>query len=480
MSEDVLAGRDVGTRVVRGGALRVAAFGGGNLLMAVASLFLLRYLGPVDFGRYGTVMALVAIVAGITDAGLTITGTRELSVRSAGAQRRELLGTIIAMRFVLSVVGVALAVGFAVVVGYDSAMVLGTLVAGAGTLLVALQGSLALPLGVELRNGALAALEVVRQAILALGVVVLVVVGAGLVEFLALQIPAGLGALVLVCVLVGRSGMTMPRFDGAAWRELAVRALPVAIASVLGVLYFRILVLMSSNLTSELQNGYFVTSARILELMAALPVLLTGVALPVASVAAKQDRERLRYVLQRMTEVAALLGVFTAVMLVFLAEPVIVLLGGEEYRPAAPVLRIQGLAMITIFLIQAWVVALVALEAQRLMAWATLSGVIAVLLCGAILIPLADARGAAAATALADALLAVAMLIALRRAGPGREIRWGFGLRVLLAAAIALTPVLIGGLPDVAAGALAAALYTAAAFALRIVPSEIIDAARRR
>ena len=148
MTEDVLAGRDVGPRVVRGGAQRVAAFGVGNLLMAVASIFLLRHLGVVDFGRYGTVMALVAIVAGITDAGLTITGTRELAVRPAGRERKELLATIVAMRLVLSVAGVALAVAFAVAVGYDSAMVLGTLVAGAGTLLVALQGSLALPLGV--------------------------------------------------------------------------------------------------------------------------------------------------------------------------------------------------------------------------------------------------------------------------------------------------------------------------------------------
>jgi hypothetical protein len=97
-----------------------------------------------------------------------------------------------------------------------------------------------------------------------------------------------------------------------------------------------------------------------------------------------------------------------------------------------------------------------------------------------VLIPLADARGAAAANVVADVLLAGAMLIALRRAGPGRDIRWRFVPRVILAAAIALSPALIGGLPDVAAGALGAALFTGAALALRIVPPEVLAAVRRQ
>lgn len=480
MSEpDVLSGDDVGPRVVRGGAQRVAAFAIGNLLVAIASLFLLRHLGVVDFGRYGTVLALVAIVAGVTDAGLTVTGTRELAVRPAGAARRELLGAILAMRLVLAAAGVAVAVGFAQLAGYDETMVTGTLLAGLGTLLIALQGALSLPLGVELRNLAVAGLEVVRQAILAVGMVALALAGVGLLGFLALPIAVGAGSLLALAFVVGRAGMVRPIWDRALLRDLAVRALPVAVASVLGVLYFRLLVLMSSLLTSELENGYFVTSARILELLAGLPLLLTGVALPVVSVAAREDPLRLRYVLQKMTEVAALLGTFTVVMLVFAAEPIIVLLGGEEYRPAAGVLRLQGLAMLTIFLVQAWVVALVALEAQRLMAWATAFGIVAVLACGLTLIPIGDAMGAAGATAAADALLALAMLIALRRVGPGREIQWGFVPRVLLAGALALAPALVG-LPDVAAAVLAAAIFAAAALALRIVPSEVLEAVRLR
>ena len=479
MTEDVLAGRDVGPRVVRGGAQRFAGFAVGNLLVAAGSVLLLRHLGPVEFGRYGIVMALVAIVLGITDAGLSITGTRELSVRPRGSSRRELLGTIVAMRMTLAVLGVGAAVVFALVAGYDSTLVLGTVVAGAGTVLIAVQGALALTLSVEMRNAALAGMELARQATFAVGIAVLALAGVGLLPFLALQIAVGAVSLALTPAVMGREGLVRPRWDASAWRDLALRALPVAVAAVLGVLYFRMLVLMVSLMASELETGYFVTSTRILELLAGVPLLLTGVALPVASVAAKQDRGRLRYVTQRLTEVAAVLGVLTAVMLLYVAEPVIVLLGGEEYRAAAPVLQLQGLAMITIFLVQAWIVCLVAVEAQRRLAWATAFGIVAVLVCGAILIPLADARGAGAAAAVADALLAVAMLLALRRAGPGRDLRWWFVPRVIAAGAIATAPWLLG-LTGVAGAVVAALLFAAAALGLRLIPSEVIDAVRRR
>ena len=40
-------------------------------------MLLLRHLGVAQFGRYATVIALAAIVAGLADAGLTVAGQRE-------------------------------------------------------------------------------------------------------------------------------------------------------------------------------------------------------------------------------------------------------------------------------------------------------------------------------------------------------------------------------------------------------------------
>ena len=98
---DVLSGPDIAGRVVRGGALRAIGFGVVNLLGVVSSVVLLRHLGVADFGRYGTVIALVAIASGLADAGLNMTGSRELALLPAGRERRRLLGALLGVRLLL-------------------------------------------------------------------------------------------------------------------------------------------------------------------------------------------------------------------------------------------------------------------------------------------------------------------------------------------------------------------------------------------
>ena len=101
-SPDVLSDEQVGERVIRGGAQRAAAFVAANLLTVAGAVVLLRYLGVEDFGRYGTVIALVGVVQGISDAGLTATGTRELALCETDAERRDVLAHVLGLRVALT------------------------------------------------------------------------------------------------------------------------------------------------------------------------------------------------------------------------------------------------------------------------------------------------------------------------------------------------------------------------------------------
>src|SRR5919106_1685757 len=103
---DVLRSPDTNIRVVRGSALRGVGYLAGILLVAGASVILLRYLGVVDFGRYVTVISLIGIVSGVTDAGLTAIGARELAVAPPGEERRRLLANLVSLRLVLTPIGV--------------------------------------------------------------------------------------------------------------------------------------------------------------------------------------------------------------------------------------------------------------------------------------------------------------------------------------------------------------------------------------
>ena len=249
----------------------------------------LRYLGVDEFGRYGTVMALVAIVQGITEAGLSVTGTREVSLAGSAEDRRGLLAHVVGLRIVLTGAGVLGAVGFGLLVGYDRTLVLGTLIAGAGVFLISVQAAMLIPLSVDLRNGTLTLNEVLRQGLLVIGFVVLAIVGAQLLAFFALQIAAGVVLLAITPWLIERRDLVRPRWTVEQLKRLAAIGLPVALASVLMAVYFRVLVVIMSLLSGDER-----ADRPVRDLDADLRARRRAAADPVHDRAARDDRRRAR------------------------------------------------------------------------------------------------------------------------------------------------------------------------------------------
>jgi O-antigen/teichoic acid export membrane protein len=465
---------DVARRVTRGGAARAASYAAGSLITAVGSIFLLRHLGLDDFGRYGTVMALLTIIGGFTEGGLTTTATRDMALLDPGASRRALLRDLLALRVVLSVIGTGVAVAFAAVAGYDATLVLGTLIAGFGIVLVSAQAAFLVPLTIDLANGRVAVSEVIRQSLLVAGIIALSVAGVGLQGFFVNQLAAGLALVLISPLIVGRENITLPHWNWQRSRTLLRDAAPLAVVSVLGTVYFRVLVIVTSLLASDRETALFVTSSRVFELLIGLPLLMTGVVLPVITVAARDDPGRLRYVTQKLTEVAFLAGALICLVLIIGSRPILVLLGGDQYGAVAPVLRLQAPMIITLFLISAWNPALIALHRQRALAIATSLGLVASVASGIVLISLFDARGAAVASVLAELVTCSGVLIALRRAGPGRDVSLRWLPRALLVVIAA------GGAgaacpgPDSVRTVAAVAVFLALAATLRLLPHELL------
>ena len=477
---DVLSADDVSQRVVRGGAIRFVGFALVNLLGVVSALILLRHLGVVDFGRYGTVMALIAIASGLADAGLTVVGSRELALRPQGEERRRLVAMMLGLRVLLTTVFVLGALVIGLAAGYDDTMLAGVALAGLGAILLAAQVTIALPLSVELRNARLTVSELVKQVILVAGLALCAVLDADLVWFFAVQVAIGLGSLAILPLLVGRRALVAPRWNTTEVKDFALKALPVAGALVLTVAYVRLLVVLCSVLTNEYETGLFVTSARIVEMLGGVALLISGVVLPVAAVAARDDRGRLEYVLARTTEVSLMLGALIAIVFVLGAEPVVTLLGGSEFEEAGPVLRIQAPAVVTIFLVQAWAAFLIADDHRRDLLRCVLLGLVALVVAGLVLIPVADARGAAVAAVVADVVYATAVFVAIRRLpGQPTPLNGRFLARLAVAFGVAALAGVAIPASDAVAAAVAATLFAAACIALRMVPVDVWSAIPR-
>ena len=355
-------------------------------------------------------------------------------------------------------------------------VVAGTALAGLGVLLLNTQSTLMMPLAIELKLGAITLFETLRHALTLVGVAVLVLAGASLLPFFGVQIAVGIVVLALTSLVVA---LVRPTIDRRAAGTLLRESLPIAAAIAMNVVYLRLLVILVSVQTDERETGLFATAFRIFEILLGIPTIVLAVALPLLAVAGAEDRPRLRYALQRTIEAAVLASVLVVLVTVVLAEEAILLLGGEEYRDAAPILRVLAFALLGVFVSQVLTLGLVSLRRQRDVAVANAFALALVIVLGLVLVHAYEGIGGAAAAVATEAVLALLLLRVLARSDRDVTPQLGFLPRVLAAAIVGALVALIPVSAWIAAP-LAAAAFVGAAFAFGAIPPEVVPALRGR
>ena len=472
---EILDTREAGPAALRGSFLRVGSYVGGLLLALLAAPLLVRYLGQDGFGRYFTVVSLIAIVAGLTEGGLNLIATREYA-NLRGEERHEVMANLFGMRLVLSFVGGLLAVLFAAIVGYDEVLVIGTAVAAAGMMLQLAQMMLVVPLQSSLRFGWAASVELLRQAVSVVLIVALVLAGAGLLAFLAVPVPACLAALVATALLVRHLTPLVPRFQLRTWGPLMKDTFVFAVAIAVNTLYFRVTVVIMSLGSTGLQTGYFSTSFQVVAVMIALPTLLVGSAFPILSRTANEDPPRLRAATRRVFELSVIAGAWLTLCTVVGSNLIVRVLGGVEALPAAPVLRIQAIAILATFVTVSCGTVLVSLRLYREVLLINFLALLVAVGLSLVLIPSGGAEGAAAAAVVAELLLASMNVAALVRADREMKLPFGGVALVMACAGLALAVGWLLAPWPVAAVAAATAVFTIALKVVGGFPPELQQA----
>lgn len=476
---DILDTAEAGPSVIRGGVLRLGGYVLGTLATVVSSAVVIRHLGVIDTGHFLTVTALLAIVATVSDLGLTGFAVREYATGSR-SERRRFLRNLLGIRVVLALGGLSIAVLFGLLVGYPDVMVLGTVIAGCGMVFFVVQDGCAIPLQVSLRFGWVAGLQLAIQVGVAIEAVLLALAGAGLLPFFALQLPIVIPVLFATTVVGGRDSRLVPMIDIREWRRMVGRILPYSAAVVLSVVYFQIAQIMVSLLSTPTETGYFGVSLRVLMALSTLPALLVSSSLPLLARAARDNPERFNYASRRLVETMVLAGCGTALALFLGAAFAIDVIAGSGYGQSVEVLRILAVALLGTFVIGARGYALLSLDRLRAMLVCNAIALAVVLVCGVPLISAYGAKGAAIALVAAELSLGLSYEWSLSHDRPDVRLDSGFVVRAAAATLVAGAAASVLALPPVAAAALGSALYLATLLALGIVPAEIREALLRR
>lgn len=428
------------------------------LVSVTVSVLVIRHLGPSGFGDYVMVLAVSGLTGLLSEFGLQKLAVREVS-RDAG-DAGPVIGTVVGLRLALVVVSTLLAQ--VVITAFDPtpavrwATLFGSLFFVGEALL-----SVTVLFHVDLAQQYEALARFGGHFVKLLLVVALVTAGGGIVGIAAATATSALVAAVIGIFLVRRRYDVAFTWDRSRVRYLMREALPLAPAAVIGVVYLRLDGVMIALLGSRREVGIYGAAYSAIEyVFLASPVLL-WVLFPLLARAHGADPARFTRIYRRGAEILAAAMVPVAVVLLFVAAPLVRTAFETRFEAASGpmIVLAASLALITV---NAWQgLALLSGGWQKVNLVYLLVAVVVNVLVDIPLITWLGPIGAAWGTLISATVLVLCSSWAVRRYLGERLDPVGLG-RVLAAnglLAAVLGALLVIGVPWVLAAALAGLTY---------------------
>lgn len=455
---------------------RAASGIGGILLLAL----LTRYLGPAGFGRYTFVTGYVGIFAIATDLGLQTIAVREMA--RDPEQTRVVAGELLSLKIVLAVLAVTAAIVIALaapVAAFSSPGIPAAVaIAAAALLFTPLSGTGAAIFQTHLRMTVPAASDVVYRLI-NLTLVALFSAGvlfggrAGIAFRLNAVLLASTAGLLVSALFIYRSATRLvpivPRWNRNVVLFMVRDAAPLALVSVLGIIHYRIDVLILSQMAPMSTVGLYGVATKILDVSIAMAAMFMALVFPVLSRRTLGDPALLQRAFGKTVDILVIVGLGAAVFLASLAPLVVRILTHQAFAGAIPPVTIIAWAIPITFLATAFTQMVVAANQQIRAVPVSIGAIVVNVALNLILIPRMGASGPALATDISESLNTVGMaLIMMQHYGFGPS--WSGIAKICLAGAAsaavlayghALTPWLIVPLAGI--------VYLAGLAALRVV-----------
>jgi O-antigen/teichoic acid export membrane protein len=399
------------------GAGRVA-----SILISLATIAVLtRALGPEQFGLFRTAIAYLSLAMLLGGFGLNTIMVRELS--RADADQPRILGNTLALRLALS--GAAIAAGCLLAwwLPFDREARIGILVGSFGFICYAAHLTLFGFFQLRLRQTG-SVLAEVAGALLLLGLVVLLArLEAPVVYFVLGQALAFAAMLATSWVAAWRLERFQMRFDLRYWRLLLGRAVPLAGADMLSLLYTRSDTMLLALWGTAEGVGLYGVASKIYDTCLGLSMLYIGLIGPILARRAQMDLTGFRSFLEAGWGLLTAGTVGIALMLWSFAPEFVTIVGGDAFGASASALRVFSLLIVISSTRVLFRDMAAMLDVQRRLITGSAVGAGVGLAAYALLIPVLGAVGAACALLLAELAVATQAIIVVTGASGRASLR---------------------------------------------------------
>src|ERR1700722_11060032 len=403
------------TRVLHNTAALLGGRGISIVLSGGASIVLARYLGSEKLGEFGAIYAYATLFGWLATFGIDAVMAREASIDRP--QARNILRTGARLCLLFATGATILSLAIAPFVGYKGHLHFLLIFAVLEMLLLSPLRLLGVVFQVDLKQWYSAGINLLRQFLWLLLVVVLAWLQASLITVIVWRFVVAALELILMWGFSRRflSHSSEIRTDRA--RFYLASAAPIAFSSLLASVYMRVDQVMLHNMVNDSVLGQYVAAVRVSEMFEMLPAALIASLVPILSVSAK-DPSAFGAYLDRTLRYFLVLACAICVFIATGAGPIVKLLYGQQFAAATPLLAVLIWSEVSTFFGTVMVTAMVARNLQKYLLGPTAASALSNVVLNLYLIPRYAALGAAWATLISYSLAWFAVLLAFRQTRP--------------------------------------------------------------
>lgn len=318
-----------------------------TILALISIAFITRYLGTEGFGNYATVLAFLSFFAAVADLGLYSISTREIS--KEGADEKKIMGNVFALRMVSSLIILILAPLVVSFFPYPQEV-------KAGIIVVAF--SFIFSSGYQVLNGIfqknlamdkVAVAELTGKIFQVAFIVFAIKMDWGFPWIIASLLFNMVISFLIVYLWAKKYLRFSLQFDFKYWKSFLKESAPIGIAAVITFAYFKMDTILLSVMKSSSDVGIYNAANKVLENITFFPAMIVGLIFPLMSRTVFNDKKRFLEIANKTFKVFVILVVPLIVGILFLADGIIMLIGGGEFAEAAIVLRVLVFSLAMIF-----------------------------------------------------------------------------------------------------------------------------------
>jgi len=326
-----------------------------HILQLIIIVYLARSLGDINFGLYSFAVAFAVIFMVISDLGLSNLITREISRDISNAHKTIL--DIIGVKIIFSIAAIIVIIILVNFLNYPIETKILICIVGLTTVVSSY---------INLFRSIFRAFErmdyefiskiIERSTVFILSIPILYLYKDLTLVLLAMLLAETVSLIITKMFLLNRLINTKLilsyiSFNFPMIKNIVKESLPFGLASIFGVIYFQTDTLMLSALMGDAAVGWYNAASKLVMATLFIPSSFIGALYPVMSNYFVTSKKKLIIIYEKSFQILMVIGIAMGIMITMMAENIIVLLYGNEFKNSIIIMQILIWVASILFLI---------------------------------------------------------------------------------------------------------------------------------